>query len=295
MALVGKAAGGGRLGQAGAAAYQAARALGALLQQPGVGREAKGFFKMPQQLEAAQARHACHLGQGGWREQVGGDALAHLVDVRANGRDSRDRFGGTLSGQGVALREQFTDARQRLFAGECIDAGTAAAPLLQAQQQLLQRQPEPRILGDGAGQLQRGRILHAHRGGHGGGLQVQHAPAPRRPAQRLAVMHLAGVAHQDVTGISLNLAAAAGRCLRALLQPAHTKDGMRMAAVVARAVDVRAIHAVPGRGQDAALVRGRGGHEGDDATGQAGAPCLARPRLQCRWSCSSAPCQSSTW
>ena len=75
-------------------------------------------------------------------------------------------------------------------------------------------------------------------------------------AQRPAVMHFAGVAHDDVAGVGIDMAAPAGRTLRAVFDQPHAVHRMPVAAEVARAFNVGGVHAGPGRAEDAALVDG---------------------------------------
>ena len=65
--------------------------------------------------------------------------------------------------------------------------------------------------------------------GKGRGVEIQHLPAPGGPAQRLAVVHLAGVGGDQVAGEGLDAALPAGRRSCALAGRADAEGGMRMA------------------------------------------------------------------
>ena len=90
------------------------------------------------------------------------------------------------------------------------------------------------------------------------GFEVDHAPAPRRAAERVPVVHLAGVRADQIASLRLDFAAAAGRTLRALLDQADAEGVVRMAREAAGAVDLGAVNLGPrGAEHAAAMMRGR--------------------------------------
>lgn len=145
---------------------------------------------------------------------------------------------------------------QRFLASEQVQvgAGPARLPGFEPAQQVAQRSLQLRIADDRPGELD---VLAASGSSQHRAVEMNHAPAPRATTEGPTVVHLAGVAGQQVAGLGVDLAAAAGRALCALLEHADAVGVMPVPAEMAFALGAYAVHARPGRAGHPALVPGR--------------------------------------
>ena len=76
------------------------------------------------------------------------------------------------------------------------------------------------------------------------------------PPERPAVVHLARIGRDHVAGVGLDISASARRALRAVLDESHAIGRVPVPSVVPRALDMRAVDAVPGSPEHpAAMMR----------------------------------------
>src|SRR5688572_5434729 len=231
VALIGEAARRSGAGEAPAVANQAARARGALLQDVGVRRQAVRAHESPQDLISAQARYRGKLGERRRIEQIVGQALAHSAHVR--GSFARCRQGA------VARQDERAGIDQRFFTGERVAARHAAKETLRASQQL-------RIADD----RMRDFRLRARGRGDDVGLGVHDAPAPRRAAERPAVVDLAGIGGDEIAGVGVDAAASARGAMRAALEKPEAVRIVPVPREVLAAFDAGTVDAFPSRGHD---------------------------------------------
>src|SRR5687768_10703472 len=82
-------------------------------------------------------------------------------------------------------------------------------------------------------------------------LHVEDAPAARGSGERTSIVDLARVRGDELTGIGVDVAPAARRAVRPMLEEAESVCVVRMTAEMAAALELSPVHAFPRRAQNA--------------------------------------------
>src|SRR5471032_3505782 len=158
----------------------------------------------------------------------------------------------------MVVQQERAGLYQRFFARKNVGVGQLlTAAILRASEKFPQCNTESLVFYNRTRELDirhSARLRIAQHGSDHRGFQIHHAPATRSAANRAAVVHFTGVGRDEIACVSLDLSLTASGALRTALQQPKTKRCVPVFAVVASAIDVRAIDVRPRRAEDTRVV-----------------------------------------
>src|SRR2546426_604869 len=227
------------------------RTLSAAAQQPRVGRQPICSLEAAQHLIAAQPRQPGKVCETRHARRIVSEALADLLEVRG-WRIAPPR-------RAMPRQQAYATYDQRFLECQGIHRSRvwrAIVPALETRKQTLQDPEEHSVFDHRTCDLgvPPRPPLGCREGRHHVHIDIDDAPAPRRRAERSAVMDFTGIGRDDVAGVPAHDSAAAEPLLRAVFQEPESVGVVPVPVELLRAVDVRAVDAFERGGEDTGNV-----------------------------------------